>query len=328
MAKLKKEVAKLKISHFLKQNQLVLVYHYIHNLSAEKDSIKKQLAKMGQITSMLVKNKIAQKAIVTDSTQSVNNVGVLACKQKDYQTACLNQIETPSLQMTHDIGTRHCATHPYKRFNPANVETFVSEKESTTVNDSSNRAFTRMEIKENIVSFNPATPSTERPIRGHRLIRKGSKAVIGQDNDEFIIDQKVLKHLKTHNSLTSVKRHLNIYTNISSVLSLLQGPTILLGCADLNKLEELLFKFDQENGFILLGGLYKDSLINHLEIQRLARSVNQGVFSRLIYQTKYCPLQPLLSIQSEYSFNFLYTHREKLITILKIRQNQLSLHHL
>ena len=71
MAKFKKQVAKFKIYNLLEKNQVVLFYHYNTAVSKDWHLVKEQLLKFGQITSMLAKNKIAQKVIT--SLQSSTN---------------------------------------------------------------------------------------------------------------------------------------------------------------------------------------------------------------------------------------------------------------
>ena len=65
MAKFKKQVAKFKIYNLLEKNQVVLFYHYNNTVSKDWHLVKEELLKFGQITSMLAKNKIAQKVVTS-----------------------------------------------------------------------------------------------------------------------------------------------------------------------------------------------------------------------------------------------------------------------
>lgn len=78
MAKFKKQVAKFKIYNLLEKNQVVLFYHYNNTISKDWHLVKEQLLKFGQITSMLAKNKIAQKVVTSlqSSTNPLQGSGV------------------------------------------------------------------------------------------------------------------------------------------------------------------------------------------------------------------------------------------------------------
>lgn len=72
MAKFKKQVAKFKIYNLLEKNQVVLFYHYNNTISKDWHLVKEQLLKFGQITSMLAKNKIAQKVVTSLQSSTTN----------------------------------------------------------------------------------------------------------------------------------------------------------------------------------------------------------------------------------------------------------------
>jgi hypothetical protein len=106
--------------------------------------------------------------------------------------------------------------------------------------------------------------------------------------------------------------------------SLFQGPTLLLGCSDIKMLERGIDACAKHKGLILLGALYDKSILNHLQVKRLiAYSNNSQGYVRLISSMRNPFLRPFSLIRDLLKMQSLLMQQDRLISLLKAREQQI-----
>jgi hypothetical protein len=110
-----------------------------------------------------------------------------------------------------------------------------------------------------------------------------------------------------------------------STASLFQGPTLLLGCSNIKMLERGVGFCAKDKGLILLGALYDRSIINNLQIKKLiANSKNNLAHLKLLSSMKSPFLRSISLIQYLLSMRSLLVQQERLISLLKVRKEQIQ----
>lgn len=132
--------------------------------------------------------------------------------------------------------------------------------------------------------------------------------------------------LKKRNSLYCQKRTLDQFSKKRESLtsSLFQGPILLLGCSDIKMLQSGIDACAKSKGLILLGALYEKVIINHSQIKRVIAfsHKNQG-YLRLLSSMNNYYLRPFSLLRNLLSMRSLLVQQEKLIFLLKAREEQI-----
>ena len=106
--------------------------------------------------------------------------------------------------------------------------------------------------------------------------------------------------------------------------SLFQGPILLLGCSNIEMLERGIHACAKYKSLILLGALYDKFIISHSQVKRLITNSNKNQgHAKLIYSMINPLLRPLSLIQSLLSMPCFLAKQERLISLLKAREQQM-----
>jgi ribosomal protein L10 len=106
--------------------------------------------------------------------------------------------------------------------------------------------------------------------------------------------------------------------------SLFNGPTLLLGCSSVRMLKKGVNACAKHKGFLLLGALYQNSIINHSQVKRLIANSNsdQG-YIKLMASMRSPILRPTCLIRYLLSMRSLSVHQDRLICLFKVRRQQI-----
>lgn len=137
--------------------------------------------------------------------------------------------------------------------------------------------------------------------------------------------KKVFLEVNAFSSLYFQKEDLTLKKEKECLIaSLFQGPTLLLGCSNINLLERGVEAFASHKGLFLLGAFYDNSIIDHSQIKRLiATSKNNQGYKKLIFSMKDPFLHSFSLIRDLLSMRSLLVQQKRFIFLLKMRKEQL-----
>jgi hypothetical protein len=136
--------------------------------------------------------------------------------------------------------------------------------------------------------------------------------------------KKIFLELTRDKSLYSQNEDLIFKKRTSYIASLFQGPTLLLGCSDIKKLEKGIDLCDKYKELILLGAFYEKSIINHSQVKRvIACGNNKQGYVNLLSSIRKNFLRPFSLMRNLLSMQCLFAQQARLLCLLKTRKQQI-----
>ena len=283
MVNIKNKIIKTKINSFLERNELVLFYHYSNLNTKHWNILKAEIYKVTPVEIMMAKNKIVQKAIV-GTENSISHADSLSFCTKD-------SIKKLSPSVHHNLSppTTSGGLVEGQHYVPS-----FSCEESCLAPDHPRE-----------MTFIEGAPRTSQ-LKNTEKVKSQIKTLFTENCDL----QTESKKYKLCGSKVVKKNSF-----FSKCYSLLQGPTLLIGCKSIKQMFYFTQLLNKRNNFLLLGGFYQKQVINHIDVHRLVHLEHQ-IYEKLL-QKMQNPLHPIILLKKQFHFYFLHYYQQKLICILK-----------
>lgn len=332
MTNIKKQITRVKISEFLKENLLVLFFHY------NSKSIHKWHA---------IKERMSITAFFAGSTLPLKNSpgGLDLQEEKQGSWSARSSQKVSSLLVKNKIALRVLDLHNVTRKDKSIPSLHLGDNLShIKILDSS--------MAGNYVFPEKGGKSKDEKSKNKVIYKKNANFLQDKNNNNKQVSEKALPIAKekTTNPSLSLERgsqNLEPYRDKgslnSSLLSsinksieqvttrqfsaLFQGPALLLGLKKINSLENVLNVYKQEKDLILFGGIYYNKILyNQADIKRMGQLIkkdcNATDIVKEIQKGTQCALITLN--KSLYSFFYLRNPKFNLLRTLQLRNEQLS----
>lgn len=301
MIQLKKKVTRLKIQHFLKKNKLILFLHYnTQNISSRGTHTTRNQLLLNEPTDLLlIKNRIAQRLVLAQLSESVNTL----------------------------INSRNTESN-FTKDKPSKIKLLFQEAQC----DSKISSQVTQEETKLFSSVKPAVELSCKKLLSRKkykdlsLIRqeepeKNKCQLVGGIQDNEQIEKEEQKGEKIACGLFS-------FTSKEEKRVLFHGPSALLGVVDTTGLLDVLKIYKQQDAFFLFGGLYDNQILDHTQIERLAllsKKKDNVLYLELVNCLQKPTLKALSTVQNCTPFFYLKKLQYGLIEIFNFRNSQLSM---
>lgn len=283
MVNIKNKIIKTKINSFLERNELVLFYHYSNLNTKHWNILKAEIYKITPVDLMMAKNKIVQKAIVgtKNSLEYADSLSFCIKDSKKKLPLSVHHNWSPPISCGGLLEGQHY------------VPSSSSEESCLAPEHPREMAFIEGD------GYTSQLKNTEN-------VKKQIKTLFTENGDL----QTEIKNYKLCGRKVVKKNSF-----FSKCYSLLQGPTLLIGCKSIKQMFYFTQLLNKKNDFLLLGGFYQKQVINHIDVHRLVHLEHQ-IYEKLL-QKMQNPLHPIILLKKQFHFYFLYYYQQKLIYILK-----------
>lgn len=90
--------------------------------------------------------------------------------------------------------------------------------------------------------------------------------------------------MSTKNNILAHGKGINLYTPRHDQVDLLfQGPSIALGCRDIDQLDQVWTFLKSQSNLVFVGGFLENQTLNHLDIEKLLK-INYSIYNVLLSQ--------------------------------------------
>lgn len=108
-------------------------------------------------------------------------------------------------------------------------------------------------------------------------------------------------------------------------LSLFKGPTILLGFENLENMQKVYNLCKNENFIFCIAAFYDMTILNHLQVERLAKLSNDSFLYSKLLNISNQPLNQIVNLSRNcFNLHLLNSIKMRAIALLKLRMQQLS----